>query len=76
VDTAKKGIDGGGPVTEAEIESSHAWGSRLLQDPKAAVLRLMDFEMRRVRCRDGFQTPAGPEKTRAHPSGRHLKPIT
>ena len=24
----------------------------------------------------GFQTPAGPEKTRAHPSGRHLKPIT
>ena len=51
VDTAKKGIDGGGPVTEAEIESSRAWGSRLLQDPKAAVLRLMDFEMRRVRCR-------------------------
>jgi hypothetical protein len=24
----------------------------------------------------GFQTPAGPGKTRAHPSGRHLKPIT
>ena len=25
---------------------------------------------------EGFQTPAGPEKTRAHPCGRHLKPIT
>ena len=24
----------------------------------------------------GFQTPAGPSKTCAHPSGRHLKPIT
>ena len=24
----------------------------------------------------GFQTPAGPQKTCAHPSGRHLKPIT
>ena len=24
----------------------------------------------------GFQTPAGPEKTCAHSSGRHLKPIT
>src|SRR5208282_4023847 len=24
----------------------------------------------------GFQTPAGPKKTCAHPSGRHLKPIT
>ena len=23
-----------------------------------------------------FQTPAGPEKTRAHSCGRHLKPIT
>ena len=25
---------------------------------------------------EGFQTPAGPEKTRAHSCGRHLKPIT
>jgi len=25
---------------------------------------------------EGFQTPAGPKKTRAHPSDRHLKPIT
>jgi hypothetical protein len=25
---------------------------------------------------EGFQTPAGPEKTRAHSYGRHLKPIT
>jgi hypothetical protein len=25
---------------------------------------------------EGFQTPAGPEMTRAHRSGRHLKPIT
>jgi len=24
----------------------------------------------------GFQTPAGPNKTCAHPAGRHLKPIT
>jgi hypothetical protein len=24
----------------------------------------------------GFQTPAGPKKTCAHPPGRHLKPIT
>ena len=24
----------------------------------------------------GFQTPAGQQKPRAHPSGRHLKPIT
>ena len=25
---------------------------------------------------EGFQTPAGPQKTRAHSCGRHLKPIT
>ena len=25
---------------------------------------------------EGFQTPAGLEKTRAHQCGRHLKPIT
>jgi hypothetical protein len=25
---------------------------------------------------EGFQTPAGLEKTRARSSGRHLKPIT
>jgi len=26
--------------------------------------------------RDGFQTPGGLEKARAHSYGRHLKPIT